>query len=74
MRLNRLFWIALVTATFAVVGCGDNNNNNASDVCNGCDNQSLRGACERTYNLCIQDDLGGEEDCAVAALLTCGVV
>lgn len=54
--------------------CDSGSGGSASDVCDGCDNSSLRGVCEQVYKVCIQDDVGSSEDCAVAALLACGVV
>ena len=77
MKLYRVFLIALLAGTFAVVGCNDEpsssgGGNGGGEVCDACDVPALKGACETTYNLCIQDDVGTPEDCAVAALLTCG--
>ena len=73
MKLSKLFLIALLSSTFALLGC-DSSSSNASSVCDACDNSALKGACESVYNVCIQDDAGSAEDCAIAALLACGVV
>ena len=73
MKLSKLFLIALLSSTFALLGC-DSGSGDASSVCDACDSSALKGTCETVYNACIQDDAGSAEDCAVAALLTCGVV
>jgi len=73
MRLRRLFFVALVTGAFAVLGCGDDQN--ASEVCAAGDAQSLRGECERIFNPCVETgDAGSHEDCAAAGLAACGVL
>ena len=59
---------------FALVGCDSNSGGDASSVCDGCDSSSMKPACEQVYNVCVQDDAGSAEDCAVAALIACGVV
>lgn len=85
MGLNKLFMIGLLVGTLGLIGCGDdettgggdggsNGGGGAAEVCNACDSQALRPQCETTYNVCIQDDVGTPEDCAVAALLACGVI
>ena len=74
MKLRRVFMIALMTSAFAVVGCGDNGDGNASSVCSACDSDALKPNCETVYNVCIQDDVGSSEDCAAAALAACGVL
>ena len=73
MKLYKVFLIALVASSFAVLGCGDGGGQSASEVCDACDNQNLRGACEATYNACINVDRGGSEECAVLALADCGI-
>ena len=72
MKLYRVFLIVLMTSAFAVVGCGDSAQS-ASDVCARCNVDAKRGDCERTYNLCIQDDLGSQEDCVAAGLAVCAI-
>ena len=72
MKLYKVFLIALLMGTFALIGCGGSGD--ASSVCDACDVSSLKGACENTYNICIQEDAGSSEDCKVAALLVCGAV
>jgi hypothetical protein len=82
MKLSRLFMIALLVGTMGVIGCGDDsssgngngNGNGASGVCSECDSQQRIPECEQTYNVCVQDDGGTPEDCAVAALLRCQLV
>lgn len=73
MKLYRLFLIVLMTSAFALIGCGDNGGQSASEVCDACDNQNLKGACESTYNNCINVDRGGSEECAVLGLAACGI-
>lgn len=77
MKLKNLFAIILLTCAFALVGCGDDGGSGgqgAGEVCDACDSQALRPACETAYNVCLQEDAGSPEDCAVAALVACGVV
>jgi hypothetical protein len=76
MRLKKLFLITVLAGAMSVLGCGDdggngNGNGGASSVCNACEVSSLAGECESTYNVCIQDDVGSQEDCAAAGLLRC---
>jgi hypothetical protein len=67
MKLHRVFLIALLTSAFAVL-------QSASEVCNGCQVEALRGECERVFNLCVESgDAGTHEDCAAAGLFACGV-
>ena len=73
MKLYRLFLIVLMTSAFALIGCGDNGGQSASEVCDACDNQNLKGACESTYNNCINVDRGGSEECAALGLAACGI-
>ena len=74
MKLHRVFLIALLTSAFAVLGCGDSGQS-ASEVCNGCQVEALRGECERVFNLCVESgDAGTHEDCAAAGLFACGVL
>lgn len=74
MKLSRLFLMVLMTSTFALIGCGDDGGQSASEVCDACDNQNLKGACETAYNTCINVDRGGSEECVAAGLLACGAV
>jgi len=73
MKLHRVFLIAFLTSAFAVLGCGDDGGQSASAVCDACDNSNLRGACESTYNNCINVDRGGHEECAALGLAACGI-
>ena len=75
MKLHRVFLIAFLTSAFAVLGCGDDGGQSASDVCDACDNSNLKGVCESTYNTCIAADPGAnvEEKCAAAGLAACGI-
>lgn len=74
MKLYRVFLIALMTSTFAVVGCGDSGQS-ASEVCNACKVEALRGECEEVFNLCVATgDVGPHDDCAAAGLFACSVV
>ena len=61
----------LVFAT--VLGCGDDGAQSASEVCQACDNQDLRGACESTYDNCLNVDRGGSEECTALGLAACGI-
>ena len=88
MGLNKLFVIGLLVGTLGLIGCGSddgggggttgtggsNGGGGAAEVCSACDNQALRSACEGAYHVCIQDDAGTPEDCAVGALLVCDLV
>jgi len=74
MKLHRIFLVALMASAFAVVGCGDDGGGDASSVCDACDSAALKPTCETVYNVCIQDDAGSSEDCAVGALAACGVL
>lgn len=84
MKLYRVLLIAVLASTLSVLGCGDDgggssnggngnggNGNGASGVCAECDVPAQIPVCESTYNACIQDDLGSQEDCVAAALLRC---
>jgi hypothetical protein len=73
MNLYKVFLIALMTSAFAVVGCGDSGQS-ASEVCNACRVEALRGECEEVFNLCVETgDVGSHEDCAAAGLFACSV-
>ncbi|MBW1755885.1 MAG: hypothetical protein JRE45_20165 [Deltaproteobacteria bacterium] len=72
MKLHRVFLIALMTSAFAVLGCGDSGQS-ASEVCNACDNQNFKAACETAYDTCIRIDGGGHEECVVVGLAACGI-
>ena len=80
MKLYRVLLIAVFASTLSVLGCGDDggggsnggNGNGASGVCARCDVPALSGECERAYNLCIEEDAGGSEECAVVGLSECG--
>ena len=87
MKMKRLFFVALLAGALSVLGCGSDDGggsngggntngggNGASGVCAECDSQQLVPQCEQVYNVCIQDDAGTPEDCAIAALIACGVV
>ena len=73
MKLSKLFLMAVLVGTFAVIGCDSSSGGSASEVCDACDNQSLKGVCESTYNTCLNVDGGGHEECVVIALATCGI-
>jgi len=73
MKLHRVFLIAFLTSAFAVLGCGDDGGQSASDVCDACDNSNLKGACESAYNTCRNVDAGGHEECVVIGLAACGI-
>ena len=57
MKLHRLFLIALLTTTFAVVGCGDSGGSgDANQACTGplCDaNELSRTTCVESFNNCV---------------------
>lgn len=79
MKLYRVLLIAVLASTLSVLGCNDDgdggsnggNGNGESGVCAECDVPAQIPVCESTYNACIQDDLGSQEDCVAAALLRC---
>lgn len=80
MKLYRVLLIAMLASTLSVLGCGDDggggssnggNGNGASGACAECDVPAQIPVCESTYNACIQDDLGSQEDCVAAGLLRC---
>jgi hypothetical protein len=73
MKLYRGFLMVLVAGAFAVIGCGSSGGGSASEVCDACDNQNLKGVCESAYNTCLNVDGGGHEECVVIALATCGI-
>ena len=71
MKLYRGFLIAFLTGTFAVVGCGDDDNGGASGVCAACD--ARQNECEEAYNVCISEP-DPLDECDEIALLACEVV
>ena len=89
MKLSRLFLIAVLTTTFAVVGCGDsggggaagsngdgNGDGSASEACSGplCEaSNASRPACEAGFNQCAQTGVNIEE-CYLAAEIICGEI
>jgi len=73
MKLGKLILISAFAGALSVLGCGDDGGQSASEVCNACDNSALRGACESTYNNCINVDRGGHEECAALGLAACGI-
>ena len=73
MKLHKSFLVVLMASAFAVIGCDSSGGQSASDVCNACDNQNLKGACETAYNTCISIDAGGHEECVVIGLAACGI-
>ena len=81
MKLSKLFVIALLAGTLAVIGCGsdDSSSGNGNGIdpnerCNvkGCiENEGLRTVCIDEFNDCV--DKGGDpEKCIVGAVETCG--
>jgi hypothetical protein len=80
MKTRRMILISALAGIMSVLGCGDDggggsnggNGNGASGVCARCDVPALSGECERAYNLCIEEDAGGSEECAVVGLSECG--
>ena len=73
MKLSRLFMIALLTGTMGVIGCGDSGGGqSASQVCDGCENQSDRGLCETAYNQC--KNLPNLDECVAGSLALCSVL
>jgi len=72
MKLSRIFLMAVLVSALGVIGCGDSGQS-ASEVCEACDNQNLRAACETTYDNCINIDRGSSEECVVLALAACGI-
>ena len=73
MKLYRGFLMVLMASTFAVIGCDSSGGQSASEVCDACDNQNLKAACETAFNACINIDGGGHEECVVIALAACGI-
>jgi S-adenosylhomocysteine hydrolase len=79
MKVSKLFCGALLAGALAVSGCGDDgggssgngNGNGAAGACSECDIPQQIPLCENGYNVCIQDDAGTPEDCAVAGLALC---
>ncbi len=79
MNLHRLFLIALLTTTFAVLGCGDsgggggNGNGGADAACDGplCQaSEASRSLCVTTYNECISEG-GSAAACAESVEFIC---
>lgn len=70
MTVRKMVSIASLLGALSLVGCGDS----ANQVCDECQVQDLRGECEEFYNVCIQDDAGEPDDCAVGALAQCGIL
>ena len=61
MTFRKLIAIASMLAAFSIAGCGDSANN----VCDNCDLQDQRSACESVYNDCMAGD------CEARALAAC---
>lgn len=73
MQFSKLILMSAFAGALSVLGCGGGGGGqSAGDVCDACDLSELRGECESFYNLCIQDDLGGSEECVGGALARCG--
>lgn len=76
MKLHRLFLMALLTTTFAVLGCGDSGgsgNGGAGAACDGplCQaSEASRTLCVTTYNECVAEG-GSAEACAESVEFIC---
>jgi hypothetical protein len=71
--------LAGVVAPLTLFGCGDSGSGggggeDAGSVCSECDVQNAAAiqACQEFYNLCLTEDGGSPEDCAVGARQRCG--
>jgi hypothetical protein len=78
MKLYRIFLIASLISTFAVLGCGDSGGGglSAGDACSGprCTaNDALRGTCEAEFNQCLNTGFN-QEECLLGAEAVCGGV
>ena len=73
MKLSGLILVSAFAGALSVLGCGDDGARSASEVCQACDNQDLRGACESTYDNCLNVDRGGSEECTALGLAACGI-
>jgi hypothetical protein len=76
MKLYRVFLIASLISTFAVLGCGDSGSGgsgqSADEVCSGCVNDVVRGACVTEYNRCV-DANPNDAECPAGAQALCGL-
>lgn len=77
--LRKTLVLAGVIAPLTLLGCGDSGssgggNGDAGSVCSECDVQNAAAiqACQEFYNVCLTEDAGSPEDCAVGARQRCG--
>jgi hypothetical protein len=82
--LRKALVLAGVVAPLTLLGCGDSGssgggNGDAGSVCSECDVQNAAAiqACQEFYNqefynVCLIEDAGSPEDCAVGARQRCG--